>query len=499
MAKKVMAFMIAALCMLGLLPSCNGNGEDTTAATTAPADTTVPAPIIENIKNGSLDTNQFYKNPLTDNAADPMIVEHNGVYYMYSTGGKEIYVKTSKNLVSWSKQSAPIFKASSTAWATGSLWAPEVHKYNGKFYLFYCAKNKSGIFNIDVAVSDTPNGNFIPISSAPLLNTTYHVIDANFFCDGDGRTYLYYSKSHSTNKVNGKNTSQTYGVEVSNDFKSLIGESVLCATPTQSWETKSGNPLWNEGPTVFKKNGKYFLLYSANYYETEHYSVGYAYSDTPLGLYTKPKDNRILASNGDTITGPGHCNIIAFGDEIYLVYHAHTVPPTSAGGRSLHIDKLSFADETTIYISGPTDVTRPLPEGVEGTEKYKGEYTVSYNGSPIGSLNNGMTEKSLIDTVSVKDGEKITVSFPSPADIDTMWIYSGYSILSRPKSADILINGKYLISDIRFAEKSGSAAVCIFSNLPEGTLIENVEITIEATKDSNKTSGITEIEFINYN
>ena len=79
------------------------------------------------------------------NIRDPFIVPvaEEGVYYMYSSssvkengavyGGVMAY--KSKDLKHWD---APVrvFDVPRDNYLTGVVWAPEVHKYNGKYYLF---------------------------------------------------------------------------------------------------------------------------------------------------------------------------------------------------------------------------------------------------------------------------------------------------------------------------------------------------------------------------
>jgi beta-xylosidase len=45
-------------------------------------------------------------------------------------------------------------------WAEKQLWAPDATEKDGKFYLFFPAKDPEGVFRIGVAISDTPDGKF---------------------------------------------------------------------------------------------------------------------------------------------------------------------------------------------------------------------------------------------------------------------------------------------------------------------------------------------------
>ena len=55
-------------------------------------------------------------------------------------------------------------------WAERQLWAPDAIYKNGKYYLYFPAKDKEGIFRIGVAVSKSPVGPFVAEpGSSPLL------------------------------------------------------------------------------------------------------------------------------------------------------------------------------------------------------------------------------------------------------------------------------------------------------------------------------------------
>ena len=49
-----------------------------------------------------------------------------------------------------------------------------------------------------------------------------------------------------------------------------------------------------EGPSVLKKNGTYYLIYSANHYQNKGYGVGYATSKSPMGPWIKYSKNPLL-------------------------------------------------------------------------------------------------------------------------------------------------------------------------------------------------------------
>ncbi len=74
-------------------------------------------------------------------------------------------------------------------WAGKQLWAPDAATKNGKYYLYYPARNKEGVFQIGVATSDVPEGPFKP-EPTPIEGS--FSIDPASFVDEDGEAYLYF-------------------------------------------------------------------------------------------------------------------------------------------------------------------------------------------------------------------------------------------------------------------------------------------------------------------
>ena len=73
-------------------------------------------------------------------------------------------------------------------WVSKQMWAPDCAFKNGKYYLYFPARDKDGIFRIGVAVSDKPEGPFTPEDN--YIQGTYS-IDPAVLVDDDGRAYMY--------------------------------------------------------------------------------------------------------------------------------------------------------------------------------------------------------------------------------------------------------------------------------------------------------------------
>ncbi len=332
-------------------------------------------------------TDSTYTNPLTDvsNIGDPFVLQDGDTYYLYATSNPVVnrgfYVWTSKNLVQWEHHWLAFDnKLAGNEWGKGDFWAPEVIKLGSTYYMVYSASAPDGKKKLALAKSNDPLGPFKNYKT-PLLDSTIACIDGDLFLDSDGKLYLYYVKDCSENIVNGKHVSQIYVQELMPYSFYLIGDPVLCLTPSQGWEHPFGDWQWNEGPYAMKHEGIYYLMYSANYFASSDYSIGYATASSPFGPWTKSMDNPILKSDLSIgASGPGH-NSAAYspdGKELFVVYHTHTDPDNPSGDRILNIDRMRFR-YGTLTIDGPTRSPQPLPSGATiSAIKNQGQGAVDY-------------------------------------------------------------------------------------------------------------------------
>jgi hypothetical protein len=74
-------------------------------------------------------------------------------------------------------------------WASRQLWAPDAAEKNRKYFLYFPVKDKTGIFRIGVATSDTPTG---PFTAEPAPIEDSFSVDPAVFKDTDGSYYMYF-------------------------------------------------------------------------------------------------------------------------------------------------------------------------------------------------------------------------------------------------------------------------------------------------------------------
>ena len=133
----------------------------------------------------------------------------------------------------------------------------------------------------------------------------------------------------------------------------------------------------NEGPQLYKHDGKYYLSYSIGNYTENSYRVGQAVGDSPLGPFrklTEEENGPMLSSDGGenlSIGGPGHHSFVQANiggeDKLFITYHAHNDPEDSTKGRHVQIDEIKWItvkdtsgnDLDVMYVNGPTVSVQP--------------------------------------------------------------------------------------------------------------------------------------------
>jgi beta-xylosidase len=272
-------------------------------------------------------------------------------------GAVNVPVMRSDDLAHWVSLGDALPRLPGWAAAGRSLtWAPAVVQREGRFVLFYTARHAAlGLQCVTRAVADSPAGPFVDWSTEPFIcqRDLGGSIDPSPFVDADGTLYLYWKND---GNCCGRPVG-LWGQRLSADGSTLIGAPVQLLARDQTWE----GPLI-EGPDMWRDGSRYYLFYSANWYLSDRYAVGYGVCGSPLGPCSKPLAGPILASSA-AAAGPGGQTIFTDARGVtWLAYHAWTSPRIGydAGGvRSLRIDRVRFVDGAPV-IDGPTTTPQPV-------------------------------------------------------------------------------------------------------------------------------------------
>lgn len=189
---------------------------------------------------------------------DPFIVLEDGVYYMYATTGKTTYsYYYSRDLDNW-EMGGVAFEIPEDFWAYKDVWAGEVHKYKGKFYLFVSLLGKNGLRGTQICVSDSPRGPFLPLVDRAVTPLEQSCIDGTLYVH-EGKPYIFYSHDWPDNYVEEKGAlvGEIWGAELTDDLCAIKGEPWLVFGSDES-------PISKATPHRIMHEGKEYLRYGSD-------------------------------------------------------------------------------------------------------------------------------------------------------------------------------------------------------------------------------------------
>lgn len=248
---------------------------------------------------------------------------------------------------------------SDVAWAERQMWAPDAARKDGKYYLYFPAKRKDGIFQIGVAVGDSPVG---PFKAEPEAIAGSYTIDPAVFEDSDGQHYMYFGgiwggqlQKYRNNVFDEKNEEPADDqpalgpivARLSDDMKSFAE-----APREIKILDENGQPLlagdhdrrFFEGSWMHKYNGKYYFSYSTG----DTHFLCYAIGDNPYGPFTY--GGRIL---NPVIGWTTHHSICEYEGQWYLFYHDSVLSKGLTHLRSVKMTPISYRPDGSIVTIDP--------------------------------------------------------------------------------------------------------------------------------------------------
>lgn len=282
-------------------------------------------------------------------------------YHVFSTDDLEAVVRGDKELT----DHGVILRVSDIPWAGRQLWDCDTQEKDGKYYLYFPLKDRNDIFRFGVAVSDSPEGPFIP-QPDPMRGS--YSIDVAVLKDdvpaegSDKPAYYFYFggiwggqlQRYRDNKAL-ENACLPSGdepalpsrvVRLADDMLQFAEEPrPVLVVDEQGEPLKANDPhRFFEASWVHKYNGKYYLSYSTG----DTHLICYAISDNPYGPFTYKGVVLTPVKAGWTTH---HC-IVEFKGKWYLFHH-DSVPSGKTWLRSLKVCELHYnADGTIQTIEG---------------------------------------------------------------------------------------------------------------------------------------------------
>ena len=239
------------------------------------------------------------------NIRDPFILtdRENGVYYLYGTRGdarrKELGygfdVFVSRDLEEFSEPTV-VFSPSDGFWGKYDFWAPEVHFYKGKYYMFASFKADGKCRATHILRSDSPMGPFVPVSDTPATPAGQECLDGTLYVE-DGIPYIVYS--HEWLQVK---DGEMCARRLSDDLTEAVGEPILlfrASGPSWAKAINDDGAYVTDGPFLYRtESGRLLMLWAS--FSKDGYAEAIAYSDNGKIDGKWSHDDRLLFSrDGD--------------------------------------------------------------------------------------------------------------------------------------------------------------------------------------------------------
>lgn len=192
---------------------------------------------------------------------DPFIFILNNKYYLTGTHYGEydnaIYIYSSNDLISFKEEKHIIIDGE---FDRHTSWAPEIHEYNGSFFIFVSLKKKNGKRGTYVLKSNVLLGDYAFVSDKPITPENWMCLDATLFIDNDGTPYTIFCREWLEVK-----TGEIYIAKLNKTLSSLISEPVLLFKANEpEWAFPIyGNGYVTDGPFVWFEDNKYHMIWSS--------------------------------------------------------------------------------------------------------------------------------------------------------------------------------------------------------------------------------------------
>ncbi|MCI1983625.1 MAG: glycoside hydrolase family 43 protein [Bifidobacteriaceae bacterium] len=269
-------------------------------------------------------------NPIVLQRADPYVIRHNGWYYF--TGSYPAYdrivLRKAKHLADLqTAEEVTIWTKHETGPMSHLIWAPELHRVNNKWYIYFGSAPNDGIdddtFNhrvmcLENADDDPMSDNWVERGQVDTGWDTFALDATSFIHNGD--QYLVWGQQDLT--IPGH--SNLYIARMENPW-TLATKAVMLCKPEYDWEKIRF--MVCEGPSVVTHDGKIYITYSASGTGPE-YAMGMLTANEDADLLDatswKKSPTPVFETNEAAHQyGPGHNSFTKDEDDVtdVMVYH----------------------------------------------------------------------------------------------------------------------------------------------------------------------------------
>lgn len=269
-----------------------------------------------------------FDNPIAEQRADPWVHKaEDGTYYLIATVPEydRIVIRqaSSINGLKDAKEKAVWHKHEKGVMGH-HIWAPELHRIDGKWYIYFAAGEAENIWNIRMwalsNTSDNPMEGEWKEEGRIMTDIASFSLDATTF-EHKGKRYMIWAQN-----VMGGDHGTGLVMSEMQDPTTLTGPELVLTQPEFSWERVKYNV--NEGPAVIKHKGKIFVTYSASA-TNDNYCMGLLWIDEEADLMDinnwHKSPGPVFYSNEEVKRyGPGHNSFTTSedGESLIMIYHA---------------------------------------------------------------------------------------------------------------------------------------------------------------------------------
>ena len=254
---------------------------------------------------------------------DPFVLPYEGKYYLYGTRGQTAWmsatgldVYVSNDLENWSEPHE-CFSVPENFWADKEIWAPEVHFFNGLFYMFVSLRSDNRLRGTQILRSNSPSGPFLPFTDDAITPKEMQSLDGTFYIDKNGDPYIVFC--HEWVQVR---DGEICAMKLSKDLSKPVGEPfVLFKASEPFWADKTRDTFITDGPFMYRTEcGKLMMIWST--FTPSGYVQAVAYSDNGDIDGNWIHDKPLFEKNG------GHGMIFKdFSGNKYLILHSPNENP----------------------------------------------------------------------------------------------------------------------------------------------------------------------------
>lgn len=331
-----------------------------------------------------LKEDEFYSPILQGCYPDPSITRKGNDYYLVNSSfsmfpGVPIF--HSNDLVNWKQMGHVLDRPSQlkveTAGVSEGIYAPDIkyNKYNDTFYMI-TTQIASGIGNMVVKTKDPKKG----WSEVQKLN--FDGIDPSIFFDDDGKAYIVHNDAppKGTEQYSGHRVIKIWEYDLQKD-QVIAGSDKIIVNGGVDITQK---PIWIEGPHLYKKSGKYYLMCAEGGTGGNHSEVIFV-SDSPKGPFIPAGNNPILTQRyfskdrKDKVDWAGHADLVETPDGKYYGVFLAVRPNEKSRvntGRETFILPVEWSGTYPVFQNGlvPMKPKLKMPDGVKNLTQQNGYF-----------------------------------------------------------------------------------------------------------------------------